>query len=115
MFQLLINVMIAAAAYVVFIVGTYTRKNSPSSDKPSIRPASSSSFGNIFVLWRKKKIRNAVVIAGSTTAVSVSMPISGIRLVIFPNIRYNGTIIAANGIIIDSSKTLNTISFALLR
>jgi hypothetical protein len=55
-----------------------------------------------------------VVSVGKTAAVSVSIPRKGTVCEIVPNIRNKGTIKAANGIIIEINKILNTISFDLL-
>ncbi|MNJ65783.1 hypothetical protein D3C77_618220 [compost metagenome] len=49
------------------------------------------------------------------TEAIVSIPIAGAVLEMSANIRYSGIISAANGIIIDRSRMLNTISFSLLR
>src|SRR5699024_3684001 len=106
---------IAAAAYVVFIVGTKKRKKIPSSLNPSILPASIKSFGNILVFCRNKKIKNAVVIVGKIEAANVSIPIADTVCAKLPNNRYNEIIIDANGIIIDTKRILNTQSFPRLR
>ena len=65
-FQLLIKVITLKAAIIPYELGITIRKNIPTYPNPSIRPASSSSWGKLRKNWRKRKVVKPAKMPGTT-------------------------------------------------